>query len=193
MPVPLGARAEHGFDQPLGLLSDCHRRIENFLEMMIRVLQRSGDGSRALAGDEREALETALRYFDVAAPRHTQDEEQSLFPRLRASDNPQAHAALARVDALEADHRHADAAHAQAKELCRRWLDTGPLLQSDRQRLAHLLLDLRGMYAHHIALEDNELFPLAARVLDSGQLHEVGMEMAQRRGLAGPDSPGLRT
>jgi hemerythrin-like domain-containing protein len=193
MPVTLGARAEHGFDQPLGLLSDCHRRIENFLEMMIRVLQRSGDGSRALAGDERQALETALRYFDVAAPRHTQDEEQSLFPRLRASDNPQALAALARVEALEADHRHADTAHAQVKDLCRRWLDAGPLPQARRQRLVHLLQDLREMYARHIAMEDNELFPLAARVLNSSELHEVGKEMAQRRGLTGPDSPGART
>lgn len=184
MPVKLGAKPDHGFDQPLELLSDCHRRIETFLGMMIQVLERAHQGSRALDAQERDALEAALRYFDVAAPRHTQDEEQSLFPRMRASDNPQAHAALARVEALEADHRRADAMHAAAKEVCRRWLDAGPLNESDRQRLASLLHDLRQMYAGHILLEDRELFPLASRVLNAQQLSEIGQEMAHRRGLS---------
>ena len=42
MAVQLGAKPEHSFDEPLGLLSDCHRRIEKFLDVMIRVLERSG-------------------------------------------------------------------------------------------------------------------------------------------------------
>ena len=187
MPVSLGAKPEHGFDQPLGLLSDCHRRIESFLGIMIRVLERCGEVSNAPAGSERDALEAALRYFDVAGPRHTQDEEQSLFPRLRASENPDAHAALNRVEALEADHRRADAMHAEVKTLCRQWLDDGPLPDAQRRRLVQLLQDLRQMYTHHIALEDKELFPLAAQVLTARQLQEVGQEMAQRRGL--PRSP----
>jgi hemerythrin-like domain-containing protein len=188
MPVQIGTKPQHGFDQPLGLLSDCHRRIENFLGAMIRVLERSREGRNPLAPDEREALEAALRYFDVAAPRHTQDEEESLFPRMRASDDPDACSAIARVQVLEADHRRADAQHAAVKDLCRRWLDVGPLPEPDRQRLASLLGDLRQMYAGHIALEDTELFPLAARVLDRRQLDEIGREMARRRGLSVPQS-----
>jgi hemerythrin-like domain-containing protein len=188
MPVNLGAKPEHGFDQPLGLLSDCHRRIENFLGMMIRVLARAAGGATALGPEEREALEAALKYFDVAAPRHTQDEEESLFPRLRASKHPSADAALARMQALEADHRRADAMHADVKELCRRWLDIGPLPAADSKRLGALLGELQQMYARHISLEDAELFPLAARVLNGDQLKEVGVEMARRRGLSMPRS-----
>ena len=186
MPIPLGVRPQPGFDQPLGLLSDCHRRIENFLGIMIRVLERSEQGQKPLAADEREALEAALRYFAVAAPRHTQDEEESLFPRLRASGQPEAHAALARIEALEEDHRHADAMHEEVKQLCRRWLDAGPLPPADVRRLGDLLRDLRDTYARHIALEDSEVFPLAGRVLNPQQLAEVGREMAQRRGLSVP-------
>ena len=183
MPVTLGAKPEHGFDQPLGLLSDCHRRIENFLGMMIRVLERSQGGRQPLASEERDALQAALRYFEVAAPRHTQDEEQSLFPRLRDSANPDAHAALARMDALEEDHRRADVMHEQVARLCRPWLDTNVLATAEADEQHRLLHDLRDTYARHISLEDSELFPLAARVLNAAQLAEVGAEMAQRRGV----------
>jgi hemerythrin-like domain-containing protein len=46
------------------------------------------------------------------------------------------------------------------------------------------------MYTRHIALEDSELFPMAARMLNPQQLQEVGQEMAQRRGLPGSRSQG---
>lgn len=184
MPVTLGAKPQHGFDQPLGLLGDCHRRIESFLGMMIRVVAQSDDGRKPLSADERQALEAALRYFRTAAPRHNEDEEQSLFPRLRESKNPDAHAALAAVEALEADHRHAGAMHEQADQLCRAWLENDVLKSADAEQLRGLLYELREMYARHIALEDSQLFPLAARVLDRDQLAKIGIEMATRRGLS---------
>jgi hemerythrin-like domain-containing protein len=181
MPVKLGAKPEHGFDQPLGLLSDCHRRIENFLSVQIRVLDRCDNGTKPLSDEERRAMESALRYFQVAAPRHTQDEEESLFPRMRASGDPRAAAALARIDALEADHRRADAMHEEVHALCRQWLDQGTL--TDAARLRAMLHDLRDTYTRHIAVEDSELFPLAADLLEPAQLADVGREMARRRGL----------
>jgi hypothetical protein len=62
-------------------LSDCHRRIEKFLEQIIRVCTTARGGE--LNAGQREALEVALRYFRQAAPLHTADEETSLFPRVR--------------------------------------------------------------------------------------------------------------
>jgi hemerythrin-like domain-containing protein len=181
MPVSLGAKPEHGFDEPLGLLSDCHRRIEHFLAMIGTVLERSSEGRFPLTPEERQALEVALKYFEVAAPRHTQDEEQSLFPRLRASHQPEALAALSRMDALEHDHERADAMHAEVHRICRMWLDTHTPPEPELDQLLH---ELRGLYAQHIQLEDSELFPLAARLLTDHQLSQIGQEMAQRRGLA---------
>jgi hemerythrin-like domain-containing protein len=186
MPVKLGTKPEHGFDQPLGLLSDCHRRIENFLEMLIRVLEQSNQGASALSDEQRRALEAALRYFQVAAPRHTQDEEQSLFPRMRASDNAAASRAFERLDALEHDHREADVAHAAVDRIGRQWLEAGVLAAPCAQEIGQLLHKLRDLYARHIAVEDSELFPLAARLLDQQQLEQLGSEMAQRRGLQYP-------
>lgn len=186
MPVKLGVRADHSFDQPLGLLSDCHRRIENFLEMLIRVLDQSNQASAPLSDEQRRALEAALRYFAVAAPRHTQDEEQSLFPRMRASSGASAAQAFERLDALEHDHREADAAHAAVDRLGRQWLEAGVLAPPDSKEVNHLLHKLHDLYARHIELEDKELFPLAARLLDEKRLQQVGSEMAERRGLNYP-------
>lgn len=33
----IGQRVDHDFDEPLGLLSDCHRRIEHFLRALVTV------------------------------------------------------------------------------------------------------------------------------------------------------------
>ncbi len=188
MPVTLGARPDHGFNEPLGLLSDCHRRIERFLDGLIRILDESGGAS--LNDVQRRGLEAALEYFAKAAPRHTADEEDSLFPLMRQSDDPEVRAAMQKLDALEADHREADAAHAAVDEIGRRWLKGDALPPDERDRLRGLLHSLRELYRRHIAVEDNEVFPLAGRVLTGAQLAAVGREMARRRGLD-PDSVRL--
>lgn len=120
MPVKIGAAPEHNFDQPLELLSDCHRRIERFLAVLSQVAE--GARGRALGADEKRSLTTALRYFREAAPRHTADEEESLFPRMRACGGPEVAAALDRVATLEADHVRANQLHADVDEIFSEWL-----------------------------------------------------------------------
>ena len=103
MPVQIGARRDCGFDDPLGMLQDCHRRIEHFLKVLSTVADRAR--GRALDTDESSALEAALHYFRVGGVRHTADEEESLFPRLRdRSDAPQQ-----AVGSLHQEHEQADA------------------------------------------------------------------------------------
>jgi hemerythrin-like domain-containing protein len=182
MPVKLGAKPEHGFDQPLGLMSDCHRRIEYFLGLLEKVLNDAG--GKALTDPQRGAVEAALKYFDSAGPRHTQDEEESLFPRLRELDQLAVREALQQVDALEQEHRIADAAHAEVRVWFRRWLDFGSLAESQIASLAQTLEQLRELYRRHIHLEDASLFPLARGVLSREQLQQMGREMAARRGLS---------
>ncbi len=181
MPVRLGARPDHGFDQPLGLLSDCHRRIEAFLGVMIRVVEETG--GKSLSDTQRRGLEQARTYFATAAPRHTADEEDSLFPLMRHSDDPDVRAALAKLDGLEADHRRAELGHEEVDRLCRRWLAAGELTVEETAKLRRILQELAELYRQHIAVEDEELFRLAGRVLSREQLAEVGAEMARRRGL----------
>lgn len=178
MPVQIG-RKESDFSNPLGLLGDCHRRIERFLEVLIRVA--SQDASAPLGQPEREALEKALDYFRNSAPKHTADEEVSLFPRLRGSGS--APAELKCLAELEDDHQAAARDHELADVLGRQWLEAGAIASDKLDRLRRALERLSNMYRHHIAVEDQELFPLAARVLPADQLADVGQEMAERRGV----------
>ncbi len=178
--IQIGQKPSPTFQQPLELLSDCHRRVESFLRALILVAEQARGG--ALNEPQRDALQTALRYFREAAPKHTADEEESLFPRLRALDNPAARQALARIEALEADHQRAKQSHDAVELLGQQWLAQGTLDAGETGGLIEHLRALAAIYARHIAVEDNEIFPLAKAVLDAATLGRIGREMAARRG-----------
>jgi hemerythrin-like domain-containing protein len=183
MPIQIGQRADHGFDEPLGLLSDCHRRIEHFLNVLATVAADAAGGE--LTSSYRTALEAAIKYFAVAAPKHTADEEESLFPRLRACGDRQLGQTLTSLDRLEHDHQEADTNHAAVDALVRRWLADGRLAAADVADLRGRLARLQALYREHIAIEDQEVFPAAARLLARAELEQIGGEMAARRGVTG--------
>lgn len=180
--VKIGQPADHGFDAPLGLLSDCHRRIERFLGVLIAIADtRRG---AALEPADSEAFASALHYFRTASPRHSADEEHSLFPRLRAAADPEARRAIDRLERLEADHREAEDHHDAVEVLGQRWLANGTLMASEARALREHLVALERLYRRHIGFEDLELFPAAARVLTEADLEAIGREMAARRNAA---------
>jgi hemerythrin-like domain-containing protein len=181
MPVTIGKKAESDFTNPLGLITDCHRRIEYFLNLLATVTKQAQGGS--LDDEQRTAMEKALSYFQNATPKHTSDEEESLFPRMRASGNPQAQAALATLDALDAEHAVADEIHRQVATLAQQWLNDGSISGEQTEKLAELLNELSSHYQRHMAIEENDVFPLAARVLEPSDIEAVGREMAARRGV----------
>src|SRR4051812_845589 len=179
MPIRIGQHPDHGFDEPLGLLSDCHRRIEHFLQVLIAVAERSG--ATILSSRDRADLESALNYFSTAAPRHTADEEASLFPRLRESHDPDVARTLEHLAHLESDHRRADEHHRQVELIVRQWLEAGTANHDAVRALTAHLEALRAIYSPHIELEDRELFPAAHRMLSADQLRDIGHEMKSRR------------
>jgi hemerythrin-like domain-containing protein len=189
MPVPMGSKGQAGFDQPIELMMDCHRRIENFLGVLSRVVDEYRD--RGLDQQARDALQTSLNYFRQAAPRHTEDEEHSLFPRMRKADDAQVRQVMAALQRLESDHRKMEAAHVRVDEIGRRWLDDGKLDSATHAEVRALLSEMAAGYAQHIRLEDEEVFVLASKVLDADALAAVGKEMKQRR-VDDPGRPGSR-
>jgi hemerythrin-like domain-containing protein len=181
MAIQIGEAPSPTFAEPLALLSDCHRRVKRFLAVLLTVAEDAA--GTPLRHEQREAFATALLYFREAAPKHTADEEESLFPRMRAQNSAAAHAALAQLAALEADHQLAGPLHDLIERLGQAWLRQGSLAPAEATVLTDSLRTLRDLYEHHIDVEDHQIFPLAGRVLGAAELAEVGREMAGRRGL----------
>lgn len=190
--IRIGDKPLAGFGEPIEMLKDCHRRIEHFLDVLGRVAAQSGAGE--LTQEARPALQAALSYFADFAPRHTADEEDSLFPRLRQSSSVDVRAAMADLDRLEEDHRRCENCHARVDELGRQWLAAGRLDERQQQHLREAVDELQEIYAAHIALEEQVIFALAAQILEPEQVRRIGEEMRERRQMSRPrrsDSLGV--
>lgn len=177
MGIQIGAKPDAGFDDPIGMLKDCHRRIEQFLHVLCVVVERAP--GRNLTDEEAAAVKSALVYFKVGGQRHTADEEESLFPRMRAEQNTAA--ALKEIAALESDHREADDLHAAVEKLYTSWLEGKTLSTEDEQRLRAATERLKHLYEGHIRIEENLVFPRAAEGLDDAALAQIGEEFRARR------------
>jgi hemerythrin-like domain-containing protein len=179
MPVQIGAKA-HNFTDPTGLLSDCHRRVEMFLGMLKAVAQTIDTPP---TGESSRALESALRYFEQAAPKHTADEEESLFPRLRQIQHPEVQSAFSRLEQLEEEHRWAAPLHAKVARLGARYLVAGSLSSPEVAEFRKAVESLASMYKEHIRFEDQLVFPLAVRMLSDADKLAIADEMAGRRNV----------
>jgi len=181
MPIAIGQKPSADFTDPIGLLTDCHRRIERFLTVLVNIANRpSGE---PLASNERHALETALRYFKEAAPKHTLDEEDSLFPRLFSSNDPRVKQLAGLIQHLNDDHRTAQDWHAEIDRIGNEWLVEGDLSGRDAHRLREMLDNLSEFYREHIASEESQVFSVASQVLTREDVESIGREMAGRRGM----------
>lgn len=181
MAVNLGDKQLAGFSEPIEMMKDCHRRIEHFLDVLRKVERRFGESE--LDDEGRRALEASLNYFANFAPRHTADEEQSLFPRMRRRDDPDARAVMADLGRLEHDHRRCEACHAIVDGVVRDWLATGELNEVQRKRLRSALNELTNVYAAHIKIEEQRVFAVASQILSPEQVCSIGDEMRERRSL----------
>ena len=175
MTIQIGAKPDSGFDDPIGMLKDCHRRIESFLGILCVVADRAED--RSLTGEERDAVQAALQYFRTGGKRHTADEEESLFPRLRKSDAK----AFAEIDRLEDDHREANDLHSSIERLYSVWIESAGLGPAETQQLLSETALLKQLYSDHIQVEESTVFARASQVLDRNAIAAIGTEFRFRR------------
>ena len=108
MSNPFPSPADATFDRPVSILLSCHDKVRHFAGLMLKLeahlaAQRQQPGEPASASpDARHAAALVRRYFEVAAPLHHQDEEDDVFPALRALGDEDL---SARIHALTAAHR----------------------------------------------------------------------------------------
>lgn len=177
LPMPGHSSPSASFEAPIEMLYACHQRIHK----QCATLRRLGPHLAVHGADAqaREAATQVLRYFDTAAVHHHADEEQDLFPALFES--------MAGSDAV-CLRELINGLHAQHRELDARWLEVKRVLDriaaGDDARLDAAAIEaLAEAYATHIAREEGELLPMAARLLDESALQRIGAAMRERRGI----------
>lgn len=170
------------FDDPLEMLRACHGKILrqcDTLEKLASHLKTDGCDMQA-----RQAAQGILRYFDSAGKFHHQDEECDLFPALQAGDADEQERLDALRQRLLKEHVTMLAAWEELRPVLLQIVEGMNVRLDDS--LATRFIDSHSM---HIAVENSELLPLAARLLTQEQLREIGMRMAERRGAVMPGSP----
>jgi hemerythrin-like domain-containing protein len=71
--------------------------------------------------------------------------------------------------------------HDLVEKLYRVWIARGTLSSEETQELLSATCQLRNLYVNHIRIEETEVFPFAAKVLDSQSLTAIGSELEARR------------
>jgi hemerythrin-like domain-containing protein len=166
-----------GYDDPIGMLLGCHRRIEKklaTLKALVKHLREKGIDPEAIA-----AAQGVLRYFNAAAAHHHDDEEDDLFPLLleRIADPEERERLQALSTRLAEEHAEMERVWARLRKPLEGIADglMRNVAETDVQSFA-------AMYAHHIEMEEALVVPLVERWLQPGDYTALGRAMAQRRG-----------
>ena len=167
------------FDSPLEMLRACHGRIMDQCSTLQKLLQHLPvHGCDVQA---RQAAQAILRYFDTAGQFFHQDEEVDLFPLLLATSSTEAHELVIR---LLGEHQEMNAAWLRLRSSLQN-IAEGRISENQSALLEESVVKtFSTAYAHHITLENAQLLPLAAQLLSKQQLHDLGREMAARRGVS---------
>lgn len=167
----LRAAPSAGFEQPFEMLAACHERVERLLRLLLRLADHLPQ--QGADGQARDAARDVMRYFDIAAPAHHEDEERHLLPALRAAGQPQL------AQRIETDHQALQQLWQQVRA------DLQAVTEGVNPEAAQFATWRRfaATYRQHIMLEDENAFGRARAVLDAAAQQAMGAEMAARRGL----------
>lgn len=169
-----------GPEMPFEMLEACHERLQRSLQLLQKLqdhLARQGHDASAA-----QAAQDVLRYFNLAAPLHHQDEELHVFPPLLAG----ADATLRELaERLINDHRQMEAAWIPARSVLQAIADSRP--DADWHALtpaqADALNQFAALYQQHLADENGVAYPAAQAALPLEAVQAMSEDMMQRRGV----------
>ena len=169
-----------GLEAPFEMLAACHDRVERMLALQKKLqLHLLTKGCDAPA---RQAARDVMRYFDLAAPLHHQDEERHVFPSLLAGTDAALHALVRR---LTQDHRQMETSWLEARctlqaiadSPASAWTSLTPAQTAGLEHFAAL-------YRRHLADENRIVYPAAESLLPPDAIRAMSEDMMQRRGVA---------
>ncbi len=156
-------------DDPIELLMACHEKVRRFAGLAVRL--RDHAANKGADGQAQEAARSILRYFNIAAPLHHDDEEVDLFPALRQLGDAQLNLSMAQ---LESEHG----------KLAGLWHSLVPWLESISAGTDHpappSVDDFARSYPAHAQREEDEVYPFASR-LRPEQIKQISAAMVARR------------
>lgn len=169
-----------GFEAPFEMLASCHERVERMLKLQARLQQHLLD--KGCDEPARQAARDVMRYFDIAAPLHHQDEELHVFPPLLAGPDAGVRERVAR---LIQDHRQMEVDWAEARRVLLAIADSPasgwtPLTVGQTDALTQFA----ALYRRHLDEEDGVAYPAAQCVLSPAAVQAMSEDMMQRRGAA---------
>jgi hemerythrin-like domain-containing protein len=173
---------------PFTKLVECHDQILERLDIFENaLLDLEQNGIKALAR-EQENINRTFDFFYTEVALHTRDEEDGLFPllepKLRRRSVPHPHFDRTPIQAIENQHRKAEAETQRVEILnsklraendeARRTLLIGEFIKRGRVLIA--------FYREHIRGENEAIFPLAERLLTDAEKTRVAGVMNANRG-----------
>lgn len=168
-----------GFEAPFEMLASCHDRVERMLALQAKLQQHLLE--KGCDEPARQAARDVMRYFDIAAPLHHQDEELHVFPPLQAGPD----AGLRQlVQRLVQEHRLMEVAWLEARRTLLAIAESPesgwtPLTAAQADALNQFAL----MYRHHLDDEDGMVYPAAQATLSPAAVLAMSEDMMQRRGV----------
>jgi hemerythrin-like domain-containing protein len=168
-----------GFEAPFEILAACHERVERMLALIQRLQQHLQD--TGCDDSARQAARDVMRYFDLAAPRHHEDEERHVFQPLMAGPDAAVKALVLR---LIQDHRQMELGWTDARSVLQTIANHGqaPWLGLTVWHQVKLN-DFARLYRQHVDDEEKVAFPAARGLLGPGALAAMGADMMLRRGV----------
>lgn len=156
---------------PLEQLVACHRKIEQRLATLARVADVAGSE----APGTTEAIVNSLRFLAGPGALHTQDEEESLFPRLlpKLSEEERSY-----IELLESEHEQVQAVFNALQSEVKRIASGDGNISAEYRALARRL---QSVYMDHIRAEEERIGSISTRLLTPEQFAEMAEEMSARR------------
>lgn len=168
-----------GFEAPFDMLEACHERVHRMLTLLGRLqvhVQVNGCDTQA-----QQAAQDVMRYFDLAAPLHHQDEELHVFPPLLAGGDL---AVAVVVQQLMDQHRAMELAWAGMRlVLVQIATHTSTVPAPFLLLTAELVQGFAVLYEAHIRMEEGVAYPAAKQLLTGAHLRNIGEDMMVRRGV----------
>lgn len=156
----------------IDLLLSCHQRIRHFTALAARLSQTAAPLEQVA-----DAARAVHHYYCQALPLHEADENESVYPRLRAAAPP---AELAEANQAMVDqHVTIDRL---IEDLLPRWRAVAERPE-EAPATATLVARLQAAWDEHLDLEERLVFPALRTWLDPEARAAIRREMAARRQL----------